>query len=191
MSDSPQARVGGRWPDSRSVFGGASTWSIGRPSTTRSSGLRGFFARIARGEADASPPATICVLSGDVHHTYISEATWPEPFATRVYQITCSPLHNGIPLPMRLVFKVAWSRYAQRVTHLISRFGRVPPASIDWQTTAGPYFGNHLAMLRIEGRTVLFGLEKSAYDDDVTRATPEPEASRDLTRLDPALDNRP
>ena len=50
----------------------------------------------------------------------------------------------------------------------VSRFGRVPAASIDWRTTAGPYFGNYLAMLRFDGRTATFGLEKSAFDGPVT-----------------------
>ena len=39
-------------------------------------------------------PATICVLSGDVHHTYVSEAAYPQPMQSRVYQLTCSPMHN-------------------------------------------------------------------------------------------------
>ena len=83
-------------------------------------------------------PATICVLSGDVHHTYVSEAAYPQPMQSRVYQLTCSPMHNDIPLAMRLVFKVAWNRFASRLTRFFVRFARATPASIDWTTTAGP-----------------------------------------------------
>ena len=67
------------------------------------------------------------------------------------------------------------------MTRQVSRFGRVPAASIDWRTTAGPYFGNYLAMLRFDGRIATFGLEKSAFDGPVTRATP---VDRDAARPD-------
>ncbi|HEY7827819.1 MAG TPA: hypothetical protein VIB99_06265, partial [Candidatus Limnocylindrales bacterium] len=119
--------------------------------------------------------------SGDVHHTYVSEATFPEALESRVYQLTCSPFHNSIPLPMRLVFKVSWSRNAQRVTSGLAHLGRVPAVTMRWRTTAGPFFGNHLGLLAIDGRTAEFALEKSAFDGPITRATPIPEASRNLT----------
>ncbi|MHB8399884.1 MAG: alkaline phosphatase D family protein, partial [Candidatus Limnocylindrales bacterium] len=153
-------------------------WAAFRGSFDR---LARLFERVGRGEHGAAPPATICVLSGDVHHTYVSEATYPEPLVSRVYQLTCSPFHNSIPLPMRLVFTIAWNRLTQRVTGTLTRLGRVGPVPIDWHTIAGPFFGNHLALLKLDGRSAVFALEKSAFDGPVTRATPVPEATRDLT----------
>jgi hypothetical protein len=143
--------------------------------------LARLFSRIGRGEHGAQPPATICVLSGDVHHTYVSEASYPDPLRSRVYQLTCSPFHNGIPLPMRLVFLAAWSDRARRLMGTLGRLGRVAPPSIDWHTTAGPFFGNHLAMLELDGRSATFALEKGVYDGPVARVTAVPEAQRDLT----------
>ena len=143
--------------------------------------LARLFGRIGSAGPDGDAPATICVLSGDVHHTYISETEYPEPTESRIYQLTCSPMHNSIPLPMRLVFLVSWYRYASRLTRLVSRFGRLPEPSIDWKTTVGPFFGNYLAMLRFDGREATFGLEKSAFDGPVTKATPVSEARLDLT----------
>jgi hypothetical protein len=143
--------------------------------------LARLFGQIGSAGTDGKAPATICVLSGDVHHTYISETQYPEPTTSRIYQLTCSPMHNSIPMPMRLVFLLSWNRYASRLTRLVSRFGRVPEASIDWKTTVGPFFGNYLAMLRFDGREATFGLEKSAYDGPVTRTTPVSEARLDLT----------
>jgi len=147
--------------------------------------LARLFGRIGRAGPDGTAPATICVLSGDVHHTYISETVYPDPTAARIYQLTCSPMHNSIPLPMRLVFWLAWKRYASQLTRQVSRFGRVPAASIEWRTTAGPYFGNYLAMLRFDGRTATFGLEKSAFDGPVTRAIPVDHTRLDLTTAQP------
>jgi hypothetical protein len=144
--------------------------------------LARLFGRIGTndGEGEGKAPATICVLSGDVHHTYISEAVYPRPMTSKVYQLTCSPMHNSIPLPMRLVFWLSWNRYASRLTRQVSRFGRVPAASIEWRTTVGPFFGNYLSMLRFDGMSAEFGLEKSAFDGPVTKATPVPEARIDL-----------
>ena len=107
-----------------------------------------LFERLGRGDHGAPPPATIAVLSGDVHHTYVSEATLRRPIASRVYQLTCSPLHNSIPLPMRGVFKAAWSGRAER-----ARAGAAPvrargPGLRHWKTSAGPFFGNHLGSSR-------------------------------------------
>jgi PhoD-like phosphatase len=143
--------------------------------------LARLFGRLGSPGSDGRAPATICVLSGDVHHTYISETVYPEPTVSRIYQLTCSPMHNSIPLPMRLVFWLSWNRYASGLTRLLSRFGRVPAASIEWRTTVGPFFGNYLAMLRFDGLTATFGLEKSAFDGPVTRSTPVAEARLDLT----------
>ena len=100
---------------------------------------------------------------------------------SRVYQLTCSPMHNGIPLPMRAVFKVAWNRFASRLTRFLVRFARATPASIDWTTTGGPFFGNHVGSLRFDGRTAEFGLQKSEYEGEVTLAKRVPEAYRNLT----------
>ena len=41
----------------------------------------------------------VCVLSGDVHHTYISETVYPDPSTSRVYQLTCSPHAQQHPAP--------------------------------------------------------------------------------------------
>ena len=82
---------------------------------------------------------------------------------------------------MRLVFKVAWNRFASRLTRFLVRFARATPASIDWTTTAGPYFVNNVGSLRFDGRTVDFVLEKSDLEGALALAKPETDASRDLT----------
>ena len=146
--------------------------------------LARLFRRIGRGEHGKLPPATICVLSGDVHHTYILEAMFGQRFASHVYQLTCSPFHNGIPLPMRLVFRIAWSRSAGRLGGLLLRLCRAPTPSFGWRTVAGPFFGNHVATLELDGRAAAFSLDKSAFDGPITRATPVPEARRRLSKAD-------
>jgi hypothetical protein len=96
-----------------------------------------------------------------VHHTYVSEADYPEPLASRVYQITCSPIHNTIPRFMRIVFRLGWSNTAERLTHALGRFAGVPPLPIYWHHPTGPHFGNELALLVFDGRSARVVLERS------------------------------
>jgi hypothetical protein len=123
--------------------------------------LAALFARIGRGEHGQTAPATICVVSGDVHHTYLAEADYPDPVASRVYQITCSPIHNTIPRLMRVVFRAGWSHTAERLLRHLDRFAFVPPLPIHWHHPTGPHFGNALALLVFDGRSAQLVLERS------------------------------
>jgi hypothetical protein len=112
-------------------------------------------------------PATICVLSGDVHHAYAAQAHFPKPVQSPVYQLTCSPLHNYVPLVMKIFFRVFWSRVANRVVRsLLSIVINVPPPSLTWKRTSGPYFGNELAEFIADGRSAHTVLRRSAPRDD-------------------------
>jgi hypothetical protein len=119
--------------------------------------FRNSFEKLAELLADVTrrpdPPASICVLSGDVHHAYIAQAAFPEPGPTPVYQLTCSPLHNYVPLPMKLFFRLFWSKLAEwLVRALLRTVGPVPRPSLDWARLAGPHFGNDLAEFVATGR---------------------------------------
>jgi hypothetical protein len=131
-------------------------WAAFRKSFDR---LASLFERVGRGEAGSAPPATITVLSGDVHHTYVSEADYPRPLAARVYQVTCSPIQNTIPLVMRLVFRIGWSKAVERTIRLLDRVTNVPPVPIKWHHPSGPWFGNMLALLSFDGRSARARLE--------------------------------
>jgi hypothetical protein len=111
----------------------------------------------------ADAPASICVLSGDVHHAYAAEARFPEPVRSRLFQLTCSPLHNFVPKAMRLAFRIAWSGPARRFARSLLRLaGPVPRPSLSWQRSCGPYFGNEIATLVLDGRHGEMVLECSA-----------------------------
>jgi hypothetical protein len=108
-------------------------------------------------------PASICVLSGDVHHAYMAEAELGPQVRSKVYQLTCSPLHNHVPAPMKLAFRVFWTRVMEWlfrvVLHIVTK---VPPLTVRWKKLTGPYFGNEMAELVIRGRTAETVLRKSA-----------------------------
>jgi len=111
-------------------------------------------------------PATVCVLSGDVHHAYVARPEF-DGVQSAVFQLTCSPLHNRVPKPVRLAFRAAWSRAAERSTRvLLGTIARVPRPIVEWTRLAGPYFGNDLMTLTLSGRHADLLLEQAGTADD-------------------------
>ncbi|MDQ0990619.1 alkaline phosphatase D family protein [Streptomyces sp. V3I7] len=132
-------------------------------------------ALIAEAGSGPSAPASICVLSGDVHHAYVAEPSWPEdaPVAApdaRVLQLTCSPVHNSIPLSMRLGFRFGWSGVARRLGRWLARHGRCPRPPVNWRRTGGPWFGNQLMTLTLRGRSAGMRLEQAGEDGALASA---------------------
>jgi hypothetical protein len=152
-------------------------WAAFRASFDR---LAALFARIGRGEHGGPAPSTICVISGDVHHSYISEADYKPLLETRVFQITCSPINNTIPLPMRLVFNVGWSKTVELLTKALGRVTRVPPLPIQWHHPSGPHFGNMLATLTLDGTSARVRLQRSAP----TESSHAPSPGTELTVIE-------
>ncbi|MCX4582429.1 alkaline phosphatase D family protein [Streptomyces sp. NBC_01481] len=115
-------------------------------------------------EAGSGPdaPATVCVLSGDVHHAYVAEPEWPggAPGA-RVLQLTCSPVHNSIPRSVQLGFRFGWSRTGRRLGHALARHGRAGRPTVYWGRTGGPWFGNQLMTLTLRGRSAGLRLDQA------------------------------
>ncbi|MFC5802310.1 alkaline phosphatase D family protein [Streptomyces formicae] len=123
-------------------------------------------------EAGSGPdaPATVCVLSGDVHHAYVAEPRWPAsewpggaPDA-RVLQLTCSPVHNAIHSSVRMGFRFGWSRAGRRLGHALARHGRAGRPLIEWGRTGGPWFGNQLMTLTLKGRSATLRLDQARAD---------------------------
>lgn len=134
-------------------------WAAFRESFDR---LARMLARVGRGEYGGAAPATVCVLSGDVHHAYVARADYGQPVDSAIYQLTCSPLHNYVPAPMHWGFRVAWSRTAERTTRwLLGALSKVPEPPLSWHRLAGPFFGDEIATLVFEGRAARLMLEKA------------------------------
>jgi PhoD-like phosphatase len=145
-------------------------WAAFRESFDR---LAELFASVGRGERAGSggqAPATVCVLSGDVHHAYASRANYPAEagkaaIRSRIYQLTCSPVHNYVPLAMKVAFRVSWSRFAEKITRfLLQRVSHLPAQPLSWERIAGPHYGNEIATLRLDGRSATLVIEKAGRD---------------------------
>lgn len=131
--------------------------------------LAALVAAAGRGEYGprGRAPATVCVLSGDVHHAYVARAQFGTDVRSPVYQLTCSPLHNRVPAVMRAAFRAAWSSVAERWTsRALGVVVKVPVPSVEWVRLAGPYFGNDLMTLRLDGPSAHLVLEQAGPAED-------------------------
>ncbi|PJE03261.1 alkaline phosphatase D family protein [Mycobacterium sp.] len=98
-------------------------------------------------------PATVNVLSGDVHHSYAARVEWAgESAGATVHQLVCSPVNNYVPAFVKPVFTLAWTRPAAKLARWWARLHRVPDLPLSWTNTCGPLFGNTIATLLVDGR---------------------------------------
>jgi hypothetical protein len=142
-------------------------WAAFRNSFERLTRMIGDVGRGKYGTEGSRPPATVCVLSGDVHHAYIAAPEYPADVTSAVYQLTCSPLHNHVPVAVQLAFRAAWSRLAERGTRaILGAVAKVPPPIIEWRCLSGPYFGNDLMTLQMQGRHAEVVLQQAGPSTD-------------------------
>ncbi|WP_328850388.1 alkaline phosphatase family protein [Micromonospora globbae] len=138
--------------------------------------LAATFARIASGTPGRvgdpvgagpayAPPASISVLSGDVHHSYVARARFDDPAVTTpVHQLTCSPIHNQVPAGLRPLMRLGWSPGPAAATAALARSAGVRRAGVRWRKLAGPYFGNAVATLVHSGRSAEVTIEGTTAD---------------------------
>ncbi|HME96929.1 MAG TPA: alkaline phosphatase family protein, partial [Methylomirabilota bacterium] len=107
--------------------------------------LTRLIAQVATGDPGERSPATVSVLSGDVHHSYAARVDLlgitgnGTDGAARVHQLTCSPVHNKVHWFVKPAFRVGWSRRLARLTERWSRRAGVTPVPI---TDSAAQFGS-------------------------------------------------
>jgi hypothetical protein len=113
------------------------------------------------------PPASIVVLSGDVHHAYLAEVGFPRDSSvrSRVYQAVCSPYRNPLDNRERRAIRLLFRNGTRRVTRALARAAGVPDPELGWRFLEGPYFDNQVASLALDGRSARIKLEKTKAGD--------------------------
>jgi hypothetical protein len=169
-------RVGRRFAETFRAGNDTEHW----PSFGRSFDDLGALLRSVGAGEQGSAPATALVLSGDVHFSYLAPADVGEGVRARVWQLVSSPLRHGVPRSLRRKLLLAMSgvgRIGGRVVRTTAAPGRDP---VRWSLTGGPWFGNGLAALVLDGRraTVTFSRAVRAADG---RPTLETVHDEDLT----------
>jgi len=127
--------------------------------------LTSLIQRVGTGEK-SNPPASIIVLSGDVHHGYLAEASLQgDGVESRIYQAVCSPLRNALPGKKSRLQDVAWSKPAEIAGRLLSRLAGIERREMGWHLTHGePWFSNHVATLELDGRHASITFEEAVTD---------------------------
>jgi hypothetical protein len=131
--------------------------------------LAALLRSIGAGERSTGrPPASITVLSGDVHHGYLAEVSFGDGAGVEspVYQSVSSPLRNPLGLPERLAMQAGWSRTGGRIGRTLARLAGVEEPDIHWRLThEEPWFENHISTLELRGREAYLKVEKTTPED--------------------------
>jgi hypothetical protein len=131
--------------------------------------LRDLFEAVGKGER-GEPPASIVVLSGDVHHAYLFEVGYPKGtgLRTNVWQAVCSPYRNPLAKSERQTIRIGMSREFEVVTRALAHLAGVEDPGIGWRMTGdGPWFDNQVASLEIDGREMTMRLHKAVPQDEL------------------------
>jgi phosphodiesterase/alkaline phosphatase D-like protein len=96
--------------------------------------FRGSFHRLAavlqRVAAGPDAPATISVLSGDVHHSYAARA---DVEGAPVYQLVSSPVHHSVPWYATVAVRAAWWGSLAAVVRSVVRLFGVADPTLSWR----------------------------------------------------------
>jgi hypothetical protein len=145
--------------------------------------LVGRLGEVADGR-HGSAPASVLLLSGDVHHTYVAPLAYPPRVGASsapVVQLTSSPLRNAFPRSARRMFRFAHSRPARALGRLARRSARLDPLDVTWSVTYGPEYGNGVGQLQLRGRSASVRFEQAVRDaggDSVLRLRHEQQLTR-------------
>jgi PhoD-like phosphatase len=114
------------------------------------------------------PPASIVVISGDVHHAYLAEVAFRRCSGVKsaVYQAVCSPMRNPLNVRERLAIRAGASPFGFAVGRALARLAGVPDPQVRWRFVEGPLFNNQIATLKLRGRDASLRLDKTAPQDD-------------------------
>jgi len=109
-------------------------------------------------------PATVTVVSGDVHHSYLAPVSVPGagPSGTAVWHAVSSPVRNLMPGNMRRAYALASSAPGGLAGTMVARLAGARRPRIKWKVTAGPWFANMLATLSYEGRSARIRFDRSS-----------------------------
>jgi len=132
--------------------------------------LRGLLEEVGAGKRGKAP-ASIVILSGDVHHAYLAEMAF-RPGAemqSAVYQAVCSPYRNPLDAHERRAIKAGFTRPFIAAMKALAGWAGAPDPGLRWRLVEGPYFDNQVATLRLDGREALMQLDKTVPGEEEER----------------------
>ncbi|QIK76490.1 alkaline phosphatase D family protein [Nocardioides piscis] len=159
-----EALAGGAWGPRGARFG---EWTRQLVDLEHWAAFQDSFQRVADMAIEVSQgrrgraPVSVTFLSGDVHHSYVSEARLARresrrgrALQGRLIQAVCSPIRNPLPRSMRFATAVLSYGVAGPLGRLASRSAKVATSPITWKYAKGPWFDNNLAFLELSPSTL-------------------------------------
>jgi hypothetical protein len=130
--------------------------------------LTNLLRSVAAGDiSNRNPPASVMVLSGDVHHGYLAKMDFGDSVKIPVYQSASSPLRNPLGLPERLAMRFGWTERGRHVGEALSRLAGVEEPDVRWHLVhEAPWFHNHVSSLEIRGRSAMLKVEKTIPENN-------------------------
>jgi hypothetical protein len=117
---------------------------------------------VARGGRGA-PPASITILSGDVHYSYLARVR-----GGVIAQVVCSPLRNPLASRLRRANRLGCLPGVRAPLRLLARAAGVAAGPLSWRLTDGPWFANAIATIDIDGRAATVRWETPAAGTGMT-----------------------
>ncbi|MEO5841722.1 MAG: alkaline phosphatase family protein [Acidimicrobiales bacterium] len=113
-------------------------------------------------------PATISILSGDIHFSYVAAVHFPEHagVTSHVHQLVSSPIRNALIPRERAAIRFALSRTGKWIARGLRRGTRRRHTELSWEMTHGPIFANVLGGATFEGRLARVIVEQARATDD-------------------------
>ena len=114
------------------------------------------------------PPASVILLSGDIHNGYLNEIHFGDGFGMKspVYQVVSSPLRNPLGPPERLSMRAGWTKPGEFVGKTLARLAGVEEPDVRWRLMhEEPWFDNHVSTLELRGREASLKVEKTTPED--------------------------
>ncbi len=113
-------------------------------------------------------PATISVLSGDIHFSYAAEILFPEgtTMTSKVHQLVNSPIRNALTPPERTVMRLGVSRFAVGLCRVLRRSVRRKRTRVSWKMDRGPVFANCLGQISFDGRSAGLVVQQARPHDE-------------------------
>jgi hypothetical protein len=129
--------------------------------------LVGLLAEVGSGSS-APAPATISILSGDIHFSYVAAVHFPENLGvtSHVHQLVSSPIRNALVPRERAAIRFALSRAGKWIARGLRRGTRQRHTELRWEMTHGPVFANVLGGATFDGRSARVLVEQARATDD-------------------------
>lgn len=129
--------------------------------------LVGLLTDVSSGEGHPAP-ASILMLGGDVHCSYLEEVELTSPRVsnspTRVHQLVMSPFRNPLQKTIRVVNRLSVREPVPTLTRALSRAVGVREPEATWQVSDGIWFDNGVMTLELRGRRATVNVDHAEVE---------------------------